>query len=78
VMPPIGTPRPSQSQTALNDENLDDRGSSSSLLELPREKAVGLKKWKSLTRMFDSKKKSSPPLRQTPLAISVSRTFIYL
>ena len=74
LMSPIGVPR--RSQTAFDGENVDGQGSGSTLLEDPKERAVGLKRWKSLTRMFDSKKKSSPPLRQTPLAINVSRTFI--
>ncbi|KAF9648964.1 hypothetical protein BDM02DRAFT_2022110 [Thelephora ganbajun] len=68
-MSPITAPQ-GQSQTASNDENVDVRGSSLILLQVPREKAAGLKKWKSLTRMFDSKEKSSPSLRQTSLAIN--------
>ena len=68
-MSPIDAPR--KSQTALNDGIVGAQGSGSGLLEVPTEKATGLKKWKSLTRIFDSKKKSSPPLRQTSLAINV-------
>jgi len=69
MSPTIAVPRPSQ--TAFDDENVNGRGSSSTLLEIPKERAAGLRKWKSLTRMFDSKKKSNPLLRQTSLAINV-------
>lgn len=62
---------PRQSQTGSRDDNFSARGSSSALLEVPKEKRTGLKKWKSLTRMLDLGKKSSPPLRQTSLAINV-------
>ena len=62
------------SQTACNDRNADAQPSSSTQLEVP---SAGRKKWKSLTGVFDSKK-SSPPLRQTSLAINVCPDFVYL
>lgn len=56
----------------LNVENVEVQGSSPPALEVQKRDGTGLKRWKSLTRIFDSKKKSSPQLRQTTLAINVS------
>ena len=60
-----------QSQTRFDDENTDIRGSTSNLLQVPEGKAAGLRKWKGFTKMFGSKKQSSPSLRQKSLAINV-------
>jgi len=57
---------PRQRQTQFNDRNAEISGSSSTSL-----KTAGIKKWKSLTRKKESKKESSPPLRQASLAIDV-------
>ena len=60
-----------QSQTLFNGGKAEIPGSSSTSLRVPKEKSVGLKKWKSLTKMFEPKKESSPLFRQASLAIDV-------
>ena len=72
-MSPIAVSK--QARSGPNGDNADARRSSSSLLGVTKERAAGLKKWKSLTRVFEArnlKKESSPALRQTSLAINVS------
>lgn len=63
---------PRQTKTGFNGGDADTQGSNSTSSEVPERKAGGLKRVKSPTKIFKSKKKEeSPALRQPSLAINV-------
>jgi hypothetical protein len=65
-----------QNQTGSDEGKVIIKGSTSSLPEAQKErKGASVRRWKSFTRIFDSKKRPRPPSRKASFTIDVSPEF---